>query len=241
MGGDRPAAASQAVAKAKAKRPKRADTPVVPWPEVDRLLVHGEKVKLEGTEGHARRYPSFAELGERYGVSRTRIWQYASQHNCMERRKESAARELIRYDRIITERRAAARALGTQDVVEVVDDYIRGFKQAVSDGKVRMDSPGDLDRLVRLKELVTGGADSRSELQGGLTLEAIQARHRKLRGQVERMTAELAGTELRAAEPGGAGSGVVGADATSDGAPLAPQCELRDELDGEERVDDEVH
>jgi hypothetical protein len=176
-------------------RPRRADAPIIPWDEVDRLLVHGEKVKDE-TSGHeTRRFPSLEEVGKRYGVSKNRIWQYASKHKCLERRKESEVREQTRYDRIVNARRAEARALGTEDVVEVVDDYIRGFKQAVTDGKVRMDSPADLDRLVRLKELMLGNADSRQEIQGGLTLDAIQERHRKLRAQVDGLTPEIAGTD----------------------------------------------
>jgi hypothetical protein len=176
-------------------RPRRADAPIIPWDEVDRLLVHGEKVKDEVSGHETRRFPSLEEVGKRYGVSKNRIWQYASKHKCLERRKESEAREQIRYDRIVTARRAEARALGTEDVVEVVDDYIRGFKQAVTDGKVRMDSPADLDRLVRLKELMLGNADSRQEIQGGLSLENIQERHRKLRAQVDGLTPELAGTD----------------------------------------------
>jgi hypothetical protein len=176
-------------------RPRRADAPIIPWDEVDRLLVHGEKVKDE-TSGHeTRRFPSLEEVGKRYGVSKNRIWQYASKHKCLERRKESEVREQTRYDRIVNARRAEARALGTEDVVEVVDDYIRGFKQAVTEGKVRMDSPADLDRLVRLKELMLGNADSRQEIQGGLTLDAIQERHRQLRAQVDGLTPEIAGTD----------------------------------------------
>ena len=187
-------------------RPRRADAPIIPWDEVDRLLVHGEKVKDEGSGHETRRFPSLEEIGKRYGVSKNRIWQYASKHKCLERRKESEAREQIRYDRIVTARRAEARALGTEDVVEVVDDYIRGFKQAVTDGKVRMDSAADLDRLVRLKELMLGNADSRQEIQGGLTLDAIQERHRKLRAQVDGLTPELAGTDSDGGEESGDGA-----------------------------------
>jgi hypothetical protein len=187
-------------------RPRHADAPIIPWDEVDRLLVHGEKVKDEGSGHETRRFPSLEEVGKRYGVSKNRIWQYASKHKCLERRKESEAREQIRYDRIVTARRAEARALGTEDVVEVVDDYIRGFKQAVTDGKVRMDSAADLDRLVRLKELMLGNADSRQEIQGGLTLDAIQERHRKLRAQVDGLTPELAGTDSDGGEESGDGA-----------------------------------
>lgn len=174
-------------------RPKRVDAPIVPWDEVDRLLVHGEPVKDEQSGQKTTSYPSLAELGKRYGVSKNRIWQYASKHKCMERRKESHAREQIRYDRIVSARRAEARALATADVVRVVDAYIVGFEQALDEGKVRFDSPADLDRMVRLKELLLGNADSRQEVQGGITLEAIQARHQRVRAQVDRLTPEVSG------------------------------------------------
>jgi hypothetical protein len=174
-------------------RPKRADAPIVPWDEVDRLLVHGEVVKDPESGQQTTRFPPLTELGTRYGVSKNRIWQYASKHKCLERRKESQAREQIRYDRIVTARRAEARALGTEDVVRIVDGYITGFEKAVQEGKVRFDSPADLDRLVRLKELMLGNADSRQELQGGLTLDAIQQRHHRLRAQIDGLTPELSG------------------------------------------------
>jgi hypothetical protein len=183
-------------------RPKRADAPVVDWNTVDKLLVHGEKVQIDGAETSTRRFPSLSEIGERYGVSKNRIWQYSSAHKCFERRKETEAREQIRYDRIIAARRADARALGTQDVVEVVDDYIRKFRVELDEGRVRTDNPGDLERLVRLKQLLLGDADARLEIQGGLTLEALQARHKKHRGQVDGMTPELTGTDGHADSDG---------------------------------------
>ena len=184
-------------------RPRRADAPVIPWDEVDRLLVHGEKVESPQGGQPAVNFPSLEELGRRYGVSKNRIWQYASKHKCLERRKESEVREQTRYDRIVNARRAEARALGTEDVVQIIDGYIQGFRTAVDEGKVRFDSPADLDRLVRLKELMLGNADSRQEIQGGLTLDAIQERHRKLRVQEDALTPELAGTDGNTAEGSG--------------------------------------
>lgn len=184
-------------------RPRRADAPVIPWDEVDRLLVHGEKLKDDSTGHETICFPSLEQLGKRYGVSKNRIWQYASKHKCLERRKESEVREKTRYDRIVNARRAEARALGTEDVVQIIDGYIQGFRTAVDDGKVRFDSPADLDRLVRLKELMLGNADSRQEIQGGLTLDAIQERHRKLRVQEDALTPELAGTDGNTAEGSG--------------------------------------
>jgi len=175
-------------------RPKKADAPIVPWDEVDRLLVFGEAAKNPETGIEAVKFPSLAELGARYGVSRNRVWQYASKARCYQRREEARLKTQERYEQKVVEKVAEARALATADVVQVVDDYIRGFRRAVDDGKVRFDSPADLDRLVRLKELLAGNVDSRQELRGGLTLEAVQARHQRLRTQIDGLTPELEGT-----------------------------------------------
>jgi hypothetical protein len=174
-------------------RPRRADAPIVPWDEVDRLLVFGERVKDDATGREAVSFPSYMELAARYGVSKSRIGQYATRAKCLKRREEAHLRERARYDQKVSERRAEARALGTEDVVRIIDGYIEGFRRAIDEGKVRFDSPADLDRLVRLKELMLGNADSRQEIQGGLTLDAIQERHRRLRGQLDALTPELAG------------------------------------------------
>lgn len=173
----------------------------MPWPDVDRLLVFGEKVKDEATGRESVSFPSYTELAARYGVSKSRIGQYATRAKCLRRREEAREREQARYEQKVVERRAEARALGTADVVGIIDGYIEGFRKAVDDGKVRFDSPADLDRLVRLKELMLGNADSRQEIQGGLTLDAIQERHQRLRTQIDGLTPALAGVD--AAEEGG--------------------------------------
>jgi hypothetical protein len=176
-------------------RPRRADAPIVPWEEVDKLLVFGESVKDEATGREMRSFPSYAELAERYGVSRARIGQYASRAQCVRRREEAQQREQVRYDEKVSMKRAEARALVTEDVVRIIDDYIEGFRKAVEEQRVRFDSPADLDRLVRLKELMLGNADSRQEVQGGLTLDSIQQRHQQLRRQVEALTPEVSGVQ----------------------------------------------
>jgi hypothetical protein len=182
-------------------RPRRADAPIVPWDEVDRLLVFGEKVKDAATGREGVSFPSYTELAARYGVSKSRIGQYAARAKCLRRREEARERVQARYEQKVVERRAEARALGTEDVVRIIDGYIEGFRKAVDEGKVRFDSPADLDRLVRLKELMLGNADSRQEIQGGLTLDAIQERHHRLRAQLDGLTPELAG--VGASEEGG--------------------------------------
>ena len=176
-------------------RPKRADSPVVPWDEVDRLLIFGEPAKDPRTGQEAVKFPSLADLAKRYGVSRNLIWRYADRAKCFARRDEARLKTQARFEQKVIEQAASARALASSDVASIVDAYIGEFRKSLDEGKVRTDSPSDLDRLVRLKELVTGGPDSRTELRGELTLEAIQLRHRRLRGQVEAMTPELAGTQ----------------------------------------------
>jgi hypothetical protein len=200
---DEPTASTAKSSRARG-RPRRADAPIVPWDEVDRLLVFGERVKDEVTGREAVSFPSYMELAQRYGVSKSRIGQYATRAKCLRRREESRERVQARYEQKVVERRAEARALGTEDVVRIIDGYIEGFRKAVDEGKVRFDSPADLDRLVRLKELMLGNADSRQEIQGGLTLDAIQQRHQRLRGQLDALTPELTGL---AAEQEGDGDG----------------------------------
>jgi hypothetical protein len=182
-------------------RPKKADAPIVPWDQVDAALVFGETVKDEATGREAVKFPSLADLGARYGVSRNRVWQYASKARCYQRREEARLKVQARVEQKVVEKVAEARALATADVIAVVDSYIHGFKQALDEGRVRFDSPADLDRLVRLKELLAGNADSRQDLRGGLTLEGIQQRHQRLRAQVDGLTSELAGVD--ASDEGG--------------------------------------
>jgi hypothetical protein len=173
-------------------RPKIGQGPVIPWLEVDALIVQGEAIT--GAGPGERRYPSLRELAQRFGVSQTRIWQYTQKHKCFERRKEMSLRTQARTDQILAEKVAGERAIATTDLVRIVDQYLLGFEKELRDGHVKTDSAADFDRLARLRELLVGGVDSRTELTGTLTLEAIQQRHRQLRDQAAGMTPALTGT-----------------------------------------------
>lgn len=177
-------------------RPRSADRPVIPWPEIDRLLVFGEAVRDEATGREDLRYPSYRELGRRYGVSGSLIGQYAVRHQCMQRREENRAREQIQFEQKVVEKRAEVRALSTAEAVGIIDDYLRGFQQALAEGRVRFDSPGDFNTMARLKEFLEGNADSRQEVHGVVTLDQLQMRHRALRDQLEGLDPALTGAEL---------------------------------------------
>jgi hypothetical protein len=91
-------------------RPKKADAPIVPWDEVARLLVFGEVAKNPDTGIEAVKFPSLAELGARYGVSRNRVWQYASKARCYQRREEARLKTQERYEQKVVEKVAEAAA-----------------------------------------------------------------------------------------------------------------------------------
>ena len=174
-------------------RPRRADAPAVPWQEVDGLLVMGENVTDEATGKTVVRFPSFAEVGKRYGVSKSLVGKYAAQHNCLKRREENRVREQIQFETEVVKKRAKARAISTDDAVRIIDDYLQRFDEALKEDRVRFDSAGDFNTMLRLKEFVQGRADSRQEIQGMLTLEEIQARHRRLRDDLDALDPGLAG------------------------------------------------
>lgn len=174
-------------------RPRKADAPVIDWDLVDSLLVFGEKIASEDGGSESLRYPSFADLAKRVGVSKTRIWKFAQKRNCLKRREEARLREEIKYEQKVIERRAEARALSTEEELQIIDGYLRGFKQALDEGRVRFDTPTDFNTMLRLKEFKMGNADSRQEIQGAVSLEQIQSRHKQLRDQLSSLAPSITG------------------------------------------------
>lgn len=186
-------------------RPRKSEGPRVPYEEVDRILVFGEVVPCEDGNGTTVIYPSYRELGERYGVSNSVIAEYAKGHNVQRRRREAQARIQAKAENKIVELRANAIALSKDDELRIIDSYLAGFETALVEKRVRFDNPADFNTMVRLKEFVMGNADSRSEIHATLSLESLQARHRQViriaeaspaeRGEVERASLPSAGSE----------------------------------------------
>jgi hypothetical protein len=179
--------------KRKGGRPRNGDRQVIPWPEIDRLLVFGEMVRDETTGREDLRYPSQRELGRRYGVSGALIGRYAKEHQCMKRREENQNRAQARFEQKVVEKLAEARAISTAEAIEIVDAYMRAFREALEEGRVRVDNASDFNTMTRLKQFLEGKADSRQEVQGVITLEQMQARHRALRAQLESLDPAITG------------------------------------------------
>ncbi len=179
-------------------RPRKAAAPRVPWDEVDRLLVFGESVPCADGVSQTTRYPSYRDLGERYGCANSLISAYSTRHNCLRRRAENETRTKARVDHKLVELRATALALSKDDEVRIIDAYLAGFGQALAEGRVRFDDPSAFNTMVRLKEFVLGGADSRQEVTATLSLEALQARHRQMLRGAGASAAERGIVERRA-------------------------------------------
>ena len=160
-------------------RPRKSEAPVVALEELDRLLVFGEVVQTP--EGAATtRYPTYRELADRYGVAVSYVAAYVKSHNCLRRRDEAKTRLALRVEDKLIEKRAEAIAIGKDDVVRLIDEFLLGFEKALKEGRVRQDNPTDVNTFVRLKEFILGGADSRQELHAALSLESIQQRYARM-------------------------------------------------------------
>jgi len=161
-------------------RPPKGAPPALPSEEVDRLLVFGEVVTCDDGASTTVHYPTYRDLAERFQVSTTLIAKYSKDFNCLRRRKQAQASVQAKSEKKLIELRATAIALSKDDELRIIDGYLAGFEKALAEGRVRMDNPSDFNTMVRLKEFVLGGADSRQELHASLSLEDIQARHQSM-------------------------------------------------------------
>lgn len=178
--------------KRKPGRPHKAEAPLVPYEEVDRLLVYGETTVLE-TGATTTLYPTHRELAERYGVSPSVIATYAKSHNCGRRREQAAARVAKRTEDKLVELRSEAIAVGEDRLVQMIDNFLLSFEKALEEGRVRSDNPTDVNTLARLKVFIMGGADSRHEIHTSLSLESLQERHARMLREVREATPEMGG------------------------------------------------
>ncbi|GEL72347.1 hypothetical protein MVI01_41310 [Myxococcus virescens] len=80
-------------------------------------------------------------------------------------------------DQKLMELRATTIAVSKDDTLKMIAGYFLGVEEALAEGRVRVDIPTDFNAMVRLKEFVMSGADSRQELHTCFSLEGLQARH----------------------------------------------------------------
>jgi len=189
----------------KTGRRRKGDGPAFPHEEVDRLLVHGEIVEAEDGREMQVRYPSFRTIADRYGVAHSLIADFAKKHNCLQRRKQTAARVKELADSKLIELRADALAVTRDDQIRAIDRFLTKFEEALEDGRVRFDNPADYNTMCRLKAYLLGDADSRQQVMSGFpTLEELQKRHAAMLARIQQSTPGERG-EVCSARPREAG------------------------------------
>jgi hypothetical protein len=119
------------------------------------------------------------ELAKKYGISTTEVRRYSKARDCIRRRKKAQKQILARVDEKFIERRAHVKTITKEKVVEIIDRFIQQFEKDLMNGRVNTTNPTDLNTMVRLREFVLGGADSRGEVAYNLSLERLQERYAK--------------------------------------------------------------
>jgi len=162
-------------------RPPRREGPSLPHADVDRLLVFGELVPCaDGSDRKTVFYPSYRNIAKRYGVSASLVSAFSKKHDCMRRRKRALARVEEKVDQKLTQMRVNAVTVTRQDELRIVDNCILRFEQAILEDRIRCNSLADLNTVLRLKEFLKGGPDARKEIQEGINLADLQARHERM-------------------------------------------------------------
>ena len=175
----------------KAGRPKKSTKSPVPWDTIDKLLVHGEKVKKgKATTTH---FPSFRELAKRFGISHSSISRYATHHNCLQRRTQATKKVLKFSDDKLAQYRAEELALKRDDLLRMLEKFMVQFEEALSEGRVRCDNPTDFNTMVRLREFLLGNADANTGVVANITLEKIAERYEQMQKEWDESTPEMRG------------------------------------------------
>ncbi|ATB45985.1 AT hook motif domain protein [Corallococcus macrosporus] len=212
--------------KRKTGRPRKSEEPALPRQELDRALVFGD-VKSLPDGSTMTSYASYRELAERFGVATSLVANYAKEHNCLRRRDEAKTRIATKADQKLIELRANAIAVSKDDALKMIDGYLLGFEEALAEGRVRVDNPTDFNTMVRLKEFVQGGADSRQELHATFSLEGLQARHAQaLRAARETTPAERGEVDAEVTASDDEDLGTAAPEHTKDDALVAPPTDV---------------
>lgn len=192
--------ANTAQAAKKLGRPRKADPQRVDYHQLDTLLVMGE-LRVDAERGPVTEYPSYRELAKRFGISHSLVAAYSSRHNCLRRRE--AASEKIRKvtdDKVIA-RRGTALAEAKERILGIIDRFLEEFGKALEEGRVRVDSVADLNIMVRLREFLQGGPDSRQEVRGLPTLDELSRRYADMLRREQEEGPHAGGVVQREREP----------------------------------------
>jgi hypothetical protein len=162
-------------------RPKGRSDPSIPWEEIELAFIHGIAIdhdpESESLEVPNRKWPTFAEVGKRFGCSASLVHRRAHRYNWIERRDAFKQRFTDQLDAEL----AKDLATTTAEQVAIIDRFTRQFSRNLEQKRVRADNVGDLDKALRLREFLLGHADTRTETEHVITLDEMQTRHMQAR------------------------------------------------------------
>jgi hypothetical protein len=170
-------------------RPKGRHDPDINWEAIEADYVWGETISKREDGTYVRKYPTLVQIGDKHGISKSLVHYYAKKHGWEDRRLRAISTTKEEFDKEMSK----SRARETVEAMEVLDEWLLAFAENVRLKKVRADSIGDLNTVVRLKQFLKGDADSRSEQKVVVSLETLQARHRNNRGRVDEADGAYAG------------------------------------------------
>jgi hypothetical protein len=170
-------------------RPKGRHDPDINWEAIEADYVWGETISKRADGTYVRKYPTLVQIGDKHGISKSLVHYYAKKQGWEDRRLRAISTTKEEFDKEMSK----SRARETVEAMEVLDEWLREFAENVRLKKVRADSIGDLNTVVRLKQFLKGEADSRSEQKVVVSLETLQTRHRNNRGRVDEADGAYAG------------------------------------------------
>lgn len=156
--------------------------------EIDWVL--GEKLYVEGEEIHSidggepeRAWPTLESIGKRLGCTMQAVFNHAKRNKWKEKkRKFQYEFEHGEYVARAEDRPNPASRL-TRKPIEIVEDYLALFEDAVKNRKLRADAVGDFDKAVRLRAfLLNEGAAEQTKRQL-MSLEEMRERHESSRAR----------------------------------------------------------
>ena len=160
-------------------RPRRGQEPKIDRALLERLLIHGElRDREDGRVEH--KYPSFRDLAGRFGVSLTTIQRFASRHNCLERRRRATGSPPSEGDPKCTPDGAPEPDVEEPRALPEARRFVRAWLRAVSDGEIRIESAGEVEKVLRIAAEFDAEAQNRAIIPKGIrTLEELQDLHER--------------------------------------------------------------
>lgn len=167
-------------------------TPIdaLPTEEIERVFVHGEPVLDEETGILSLKYPSQEDLVTRYNCSHFAIRRILEKGGCRERREEAMRKVREQTDIDMIKLHVDSQLTARTKVIALVDKFITKFGEKLEADKIKFE-PTDFDKLVRLREFLSGSADTRTE--NVVTLQAVQNARGKMDKSTKALPADLSG------------------------------------------------